>query len=315
MLLKTIAKISCFVILSALCSGIFTSCAFVSNPNKFAADSLYTPPKIIGKIKSADVTEASGFAASLCQQNVFWTHNDSGDDSYLFAFDLGGENLGTWRVASIQNIDWEDIALFKDKTGKCFIYIGEIGDNKLQRREHAIYRVAEPTVSDTTKSSTKKNSLPIDTHEVIRFVYPDFNQDAETLMIEPKSGDIYVVTKRVSGPAGVYRLKASFGGAETQLAEKITEIAVPAIPNGLITGGDISPDGKRVAVCDNFQAYEWALPETATTFDEIWKQSLVLIDLGKRTNGEAIAYSPSGESIYATSEGRNPPLIEVKRKN
>lgn len=316
MLLKTIAKIACFVILTAVPVCVLSSCTGVStNPNLSASNSAYESPKVIGKIKSPAIDESSGLAASRCQQNILWTHNDSGDDAYIYALDLEGTNKGTWRIANIENVDWEDIAAYKDKTGKCFLYIGEIGDNKLKRREHFVYRVAEPTISDTTALATRKNSLAIEAVETVRFVYPDFDQDAETLMVEPKSGDIYVVTKRVSGPAGVYRLKPTFGEAQIQRAEKMREISVPAIPNGFVTGGDISPDGRRMVICDYSQAYEWSLPETVSQFDEIWKQEPTRIDLGKRSGGESVCYSASGSSIFATSEGRNSSVIEAKRKN
>lgn len=315
MLLKTIAKISCFVILATAANGMLSSCAYVTtNRNEIASDSAYSSPKVIGKIKSADITESSGLAASRCQDNILWTHNDSGDNAYVYALDLEGNNKGTWRIANIENVDWEDIAAYKDKTGKCFLYIGEIGDNKLKRREHFVYRVSEPTISDTTALATRKDYLTIDAVETVRFVYPDFDQDAETLMVEPKSGDIYVVTKRVSGPAGVYRLKPDFGEAEIQRAEKLPEISVPSIPNGFVTGGDISPDGKRMVISDYTQAYEWSLPENVSQFEEIWKQEPARIDLGKRSGGESVCYSANGSSIFASSEGRNSPLIEVKLK-
>lgn len=315
MLMKTIAKMTRFVIPAAMSACLLSSCAHVStNPNPPPSDSPYEPPKIVGKIQSADITESSGLVASRCQENVLWTHNDSGDDAYIFALDLSGDNLGTWKIANAENIDWEDIAAYKDKSGKCFLYIGEIGDNKLRRREHAVIRVAEPSISDVTKSLSKKNSLTIDAFEVVRFVYPDFDQDAETLMVEPKSGDIYVVTKRVSGPSGVYRIKQNLASTEIQRAEKVTELSVPAIPNGFVTGGDISPDGRRMVICDYAQAYEWSLPDNGTQFEEIWKQEPTRIDLGKRSGGESVCYSPSGNSIFATSEGRNSPVIEAKRK-
>lgn len=315
MLLKTIAKISCFVILAVVFIGVSTSCTSgPANRLESNSDSAYSQPTIIAKIKSGDIVESSGLAASPCQESVLWTHNDSGDDAYIFALDLNGENLGTWKIANAENIDWEDIASYKDRTGKCSIYIGEIGNNKLQRHEHAVYRIAEPAVSDATKSSSRRNPLTIGAVEVIRFVYPDFEQDAETLMVEPKSGDIYVVTKRVSGPAGVYRLKPTFGATDIQRADKVTELSVPAVPNGFVTGGDISADGRRMVICDYAQAYEWSLPETATQFDEIWKLEPSRVDLGKRNTGESVCYSASGNSIFATTEGRNPPLIEVTRK-
>ncbi|MEP6786997.1 MAG: hypothetical protein ABJB40_01100 [Acidobacteriota bacterium] len=267
-----------------------------------------------GSIKSKDITESSGLAASRCQSNVLWTHNDSGDDAFIFAINTSGDNLGTWKVANAQNIDWEDIAAYKDKSGKCFIYIGEIGDNKVQRHEHVIYRIPEPLIVKENASSTRKDPLTAANAETVRFSYPDYEQDAETLMVNPKTADIYVVTKRISGPAGVYRIRPDFNNAEVQKAEKVAELSVPAIPNGFLTGGDISPDGRLLIICDYTEAYEFVLPENSTNFDDIWKVQPEPVDLGKRKGGESVTYNVDGTSIFAGSEGANSPVIEVKRR-
>lgn len=312
---KTIAKFSSFVI-SLTVAGLFLSaCAFVaSKTDQPAANPHYGPPTVTGNIKSEDITESSGLAASRCQSNVLWTHNDSGDDAFIFAINATGDNLGTWKVPNAQNIDWEDIATYKDKSGKCFIYIGEIGDNKAKRQEHAVYRISEPLIVRDNANSTRKDPLTTANAETVRFSYPDYDQDAETLMVNPKTADIYIVTKRISGPAGVYRIKPDFGNQEIQKAEKVAEISVPAIPNGLLTGGDISPDGRRVIICDYAQGYEFVLPETDANFDDIWKQTPEIVNLGERRQGEGISYNVDGTSIFATSEGRNSPVIEVKHK-
>ena len=136
-----------------------------------------------------------------------------------------------------------------------------------------MYRILEPDALHADHSSDRKNPLTSGTAEAVRFTYPDYNQDAETLMVHPASGDIYIVTKRVSGPAGVYRLRPDFESNTVDKLEKVAEISVPAIPNGLLTGGDISPDGKRVVLCDYTQGYEFRLPEGAANFDDIWQQS------------------------------------------
>ena len=217
----------------------------------------FGPPVVIGTIKSTDITESSGIAASRCQNGVLWTHNDSGDDAFIFAINFKGDNLGTWKIPNAQNIDWEDIAAYKDKSGKCFLYIGEIGDNKAKREEHAIYRVAEPIITPAGYNSTRQSPLAAENASVIRFSYPERNSDAETLMVDPKSGDIYVVTKHISGPAGVFRLKPVFDRGDLVKAEKVAELSVPSIPNGFLTGGDISPDGRHVIICDYTQAYEY----------------------------------------------------------
>lgn len=312
---KIIAKFFRFVIPLAYFCSLFTSCAnFTSNSPAISANSPFDPPRVIGTIKSRDITESSGIAASRCQNGVLWTHNDSGDEAFIFALSVTGENLGTWKVQNAQNYDWEDIAAFKDKAGKCFLYIGEIGDNKHKRPQHAVYRVPEPVIRASDNTSDRKSPLLTETAEALNFSYPDYNQDAETLMVHPKTGNIYVVTKRVSGPAGVYRLRPEFGLDEAIRAEKIAEISVPAIPNGFVTGGDISPDGRHVVICDYTQAYEWTLPEGDANFDNIWSVAPEAFELGKRSGGESIGYNVDGTAVFATSEKKNSPVIEVNRR-
>lgn len=312
---KIIAKFFLFVILAAAVATFFSGCTDLSsNADERLAGFNYLPPKVVGIIKSKEIEESSGVAVSRCQPNVLWTHNDSGDDAYIFAINTAGDSLGTWRVPNAENNDWEDIAAFKDSGGKCFIYIGDTGDNKGKRPEHAIYRVKEPTVTPEGADSNRKHPLATENAEMVKFRYPDYGQDAETLMVHPKTADIYVVTKRVTGPAGVYCLRRPrFDGSMLQI-EKVTDLSVPAIPNGFVTGGDISPDGRHVAICDYTQGYEWTLPDGDQDFDDIWKQEPETIDLGKREHGEAISYSVDGTSLFATSEHRNSPVIEIKRK-
>jgi hypothetical protein len=202
------------------------------------------------------------------------------------------------------------MAGIRDESGKCFLYIGDIGNNSRTKSEFTIYRVAEPQI--VSNSSNKKDPLVTAQAELLRFSYPDFRHDSETLMVHPQTGVIYVVTKRISGPAAVYRIEPNFGGV-TQ-AKKITDISVPAIPNGFLTGGDISPDGKRAVICDYIAAYEYALPDGAKDFDEIWTEKASVIELGDREQGEAIAYGADGNSIFTTSEKKNSPIIEARRK-
>jgi hypothetical protein len=274
----------------------------------------FKPPRTTGRIASKDITESSGIAASKCQPGVYWTHNDSGDDAFIFAINERGDDLGTWRVLNSENIDWEDIAEFRDPSGKCLIYIGEIGDNKIQRQVHAVYRVAEPTISDASTGTDLKHALSTEPAEQMKFSYPDHNYNAETLMVHPVTGDIYVLTKRFDGPSGIYKLKPAFGSDAVTIAEKLGELAVPNVPNGYLTGGDISPDGKHVAVCDYTAAYELTLPANAAAFDDIWKQKPIMIDRGELEQGEAVGYTPDGNELVLTSEKKHAPVIVVERQ-
>ena len=274
----------------------------------------YQSPKVIGKISSGEITESSGLVASHCNQNVFWTHNDSGNEALIFALTPDGKKLGTWKVQGAKNHDWEDVAAFKNSAGECFLYIGDIGNNARERGEFAIYRVKEPFVTGETNSG-RKNPLLTEPAEAIKFDYPEMRHDAETLMVHPQTRDIYILSKRISGASGVYRLAAANHRSDkTNRLEKIADFSVPAMPNGFLTGGAISPDGKRVIICDYFAAYEITLPANAKNFNDIWKEKPLKIELGERKQGEAICYSVDGKSIYATSEKRNSPIIEVRRK-
>lgn len=324
MLKRNIPKIFVSVIcFSAICA-IFSACLSISSNNSKSNDNTaaanrqqspdYDNPKVVGTIDSAEISESSGLVNSPCQSQILWTHNDSGDNAFIFALDKTGKKLATFKIEGAKNIDWEDLAIRKEPaTGECFLYIGEIGNNARSRSEFTVYKVKEPAVTGATDSS-KKNPLSTEAAEAIKFEYPDFRHDAETLLVHPSTGDIYVLSKRMSGASAVYKLKAGFDLSKTNTLEKITDFTVPAVPNGLLTGGSISPDGKRVVICDYFAAYEIVLPKSAKNFDEIWKQKPQKIELGQREQGEAIAYAADGKAIYATSEERDSPLIEVRRK-
>lgn len=321
MLKKTITENSTFVILLLFFCLISTSCFPVSsqlekksgeNRDNLSGD--YDKPKVAGTIESSEITESSGLAASPCQRDVFWTHNDSGNKAFIFAINSKGKKLATYSVTGAENRDWEAMAAFKDANGTCFLYIGDIGNNERFKSEFKIYRLREPEISGSAANSSKKNPLSTAAPDVIKFSYPDYRHDAEVLMVHPKTGDIYILSKRLTGASAVYKISGDYDLNKTNIPEKITDFSVPAIPNGLLTGGDISPDGKRVVICDYFSAYEIVLPENEKSFDEIWQQKPKIIELGEREQGEAICYSADGREIFATSEKRNSPVIQVKRK-
>ena len=270
-------------------------------------------PKVVGRIKSREIAESSGLVASRCNEGILWTHNDSRNGAFIYAIDNKGRKVGTWKVSGATNFDWEDIAASKNEKGECFLYIGDIGNNLRNRSELTIYRIKEPKVSKKARASDNEKPFRTKTAKAITFSYPKVRRNAETLMIHPKTGDIYILSKRLSGASGVYKLPANRAEGNDVL-QKVGDFSVPALPNGLLTGGEISPDGKRVILCDYFNAYEITLPDDEKNFDEIWKEDPSIIKLGKRDQGEAICYSPDATSIYATSENRNSPLIKVERE-
>ena len=313
---KTIAKFLSFVILFSIVTAGFSACSIGTNTLADGPDQngQFLAPTVVGRISNPDIIEASGITVSKCQPDVLWTHNDSGDEAFIYAVNPSGANLGTWRVKSAQNIDWEDIAEFKDSGGKCFIYIGEIGDNNLSRTVHTIYRVLEPSVTPDSSNTRQKNALETAPADSVSFSYADARHNAETLIVHPITGNIYVLSKSRTDLSSVYKIAPTFGSGVVQTVSYIAQIKVPSIPLGLLTGGDASFDGRRVVLCDYMDGYELTLPNGDNNFDDIWKQTPLRIDLGPRDTGEAVAYGPDGNTIFATTEGRKAPIIVVRRK-
>ena len=317
MLNRNITKITWFVILVFAGAVMTSSCGYfttggAAQTNRSGEVAEFETPIRAGVLRSPALKEASGIAASKCQADVYWAHNDSGDEALLYAIDGTGEHLGAWRVTGAKHRDWEDIATVRDQAGRCHILIGDIGNNELDAKLLSIYRVAEPAVGvpRPPAGAPPSESAPAET---LSFQYPDKRRNAETLLVHPASGDVYVLTKSKKEPVSVYKLRPDFSGSE-QRAVKIAEFGVPAVPNGLLTGGDISPDGKRVVLCDYVYGYELSLPALSGNFDDIWKEQPRRFGLGDRNVGEAVAYTPAGDAVIAISEEVNTPVFLVKRK-
>jgi hypothetical protein len=275
----------------------------------------YGSPTTIATIKEKSISESSGLVASRSTPGAYWTHNDSGDGPFIYAFDTRGDSLGIFRVTGATARDWEDIAAGPGpQRNKSYLYIGDIGDNNDSRPEVIVYRVAEPPLSSDTRNSSKKRPGSTEPAEALRLKYPDGNHDAEALLVHPTTGNIYIVTKVLLSNAGVYEATAPLSAGKLITMRKVGEAKVSSLFGGVITGGSISPDGHRVALCDYFQAYEMVLPANAADFNAIWKQRMTGIKLGKRKQGESITYRLDNKALLTTSEGKQAPLIQVERQ-
>jgi hypothetical protein len=181
------------------------------------------------------------------------------------------------------------------ETGTSYLYIGDIGDNTESRDSVVVYQVPEPSGETTAEAA-----------ELV-LTYPDGPHDAETLMVHPDTGDLYIVSKG-SDPV-VYVARAPLTSSMTM------EVAGKAKVSGLLpgpTGGDISSNGRRVVLSLYTGAVEYVLPPGAR-FDAIWRTNPDDVDLPAVAQREGIAYTLDGRSVVTTSEGRNPPVHRATR--
>jgi hypothetical protein len=134
-------------------------------------------------------------------------------------------------------------------------------------------------------------------------------------MVHPTTGDVYVVVKDAQA-AGVYKATAPLEASRVATMARVGTVRLGGGSRGLeqITGGDISPDGRRVAVSTYSRGYELELPRDAAAFDDIWGVSPVPVDLGPRVQGESVAYRLDGRALLATSEIAPSPLQQAERR-
>jgi hypothetical protein len=266
-----------------------------------AAAPSYGPGRLLADLKDEAITESSGLAASRRSDTLFWTHNDSGDKPVLYATDREGRALARFTVTGATARDWEDIASGPGPGGPA-LYIGDIGDNSRNRHDVVVYRVPEPVV-DAGRTGVVGQTAPA---ERFPYRYPDGTHDAETLMVHPRTGQIFVVSK-MEAPPVVYRFPMPLRPGQQVTLERVAALS-GVTP--LITGGDIAPDGQRAVVRDYFFAYEYRLP-AGRLFGEIFRGAPARITLPQEIQGEAIAYRRDGRALLTTSEGRPTPLHEL----
>jgi hypothetical protein len=277
----------------------------------------YGPAVLLGRIQDPSINESSGLVASRRNPGLYWTHNDSGDGPFLYCVRGQGESCGVWTVSGADARDWEDIAAGPGPVpGASYLYVGDIGDNLSDLEQVVVYRVAEPAVGPAQAGSTRAAPVPSEPAEVLRLRFPDGPHNAEALVVHPQTGDLYVVTKEEA--PGVYVARAPLDASRPTPLTRVAVLSIGAGEgrNGLITGGDISPDGQRVALCTYGYGYELEVPP-GQDFDAVWERDPRRVQLAFRAVGEAIAYRLDGKALLTTSEqplGSLTPLEQVERK-
>lgn len=245
-----------------------------------------------GLIEHKPIKEASGLAASRKNSQVLWTHNDSGGKNCVYALDTQGKHLGVYTIAGVTARDWEDIALGPGPiAGQDYLYIGDIGDNSARQSLKYIHRIPEPVVN--------AKQAPVDSTlagaETITVQYPDRPHDAETLMIDPLTKDLYIVSKQDTVSL-VYRAAFPQSTAETIKLEHVATLAF-----GGAVAGDISPAGDGILIKTYVMIYYWPRGKNENVWDALAKPPATMPYI-LEPQGEAVAWQAQGNGYYTLSE-------------
>lgn len=244
-------------------------------------------------ITDKQVNESSGIAASNAFPGTYYTHNDSGDTARFFRFDKSGAILSVQSLKGVKATDWEGMATAR-LGGRNYVYLGDIGDNNAVRRLIQVYRCEESSLGTISKFDSYSIS------------YPDGARDAEALMVHPKTGDIWIVSKVLSGKSRVYFLaRPRKTGSYTLKFVGEVRVGDPVPFGERVTDGAISHDGRFVALRTYTAIVEYA---AGSDFSKWYLGSSKRISPPFMVQGEAITYSLEDDALLVSSEGNPCPV-------
>lgn len=280
---KSAPKI-CWAGVAAVFTSVFAS-VFVSvlllvlAPAAVSANAPAT--EVICEFTDTRLSEISGMAPSALHQGVMWVHNDSGDDAKLYALQLDDCSLvGELTLRGVSARDFEGLAAGVDAKGRSVLWVGDIGDNRDSWTDVSIYRVREP-------EELGKKSAPVKRY---RFTYEDRPHNAETILADPNSQQIWIVTKQLAS-GSIYALPKKLKESGINIAKRIG----PA--TGLITDGAMKADGSGFVLRDYFDAQFFDGRPVGELAEEV--------ELPAQPQGEAIAWLPGENAVVISSEGDN----------
>jgi hypothetical protein len=239
--------------------------------------------RLMYRFKDARIKESSGIETSTRFRTITYTHNDSGDTSRFFAIGGHGGTVAVFTLRGATHYDWEDMSAGPRHT----LWFGDIGSNASNRGSISVYRVKEPT---RLKSRAIRYTR-------FKFQYSDGqSHNAETLLVNPRSGALMVVTKQLSG-AAFYRAKPPFKKTGVTTLKRVG----PAPGPGVVTAGSYSPDGKRFVIRSYGRAY---------FYKKVGARPYVM---GIPNGGESLAYARYRSGIVVGQEGVHAPVYRVRR--
>ncbi|WP_169948451.1 hypothetical protein [Microbispora sp. H11081] len=235
-------------------------------------------------IRDERIGESSGLAVSPTHKGIVYTHNDSGSGPRIYAIGPDGRTRATFTIGNAEARDWEGIAASTDRaTGRGVLWIADIGDNLDTWPDVSVYKVVEPrTMEDATLRATR-----------YRFRYADGPRNAEGVMVNPRTGRLYIVSKEFSG--GVYAAPAKLRTDRVNVLRRVGSAPIMA------TDAAYAPDGSSFVIRTYFSASVYRSPG----------ELIAHVTMPPLHQAESIAYTRDGRALLTGSEGKNSPVYRV----
>lgn len=246
--------------------------------------------------------EISGIAASLQNNNILYLNEDNGHPNEIYLTNNKGEDLGRLTIRHTYNRDWEDIAVGPGPAPKSnYIYVADIGDNNAWHCRMHIYRFREPdlkTVSFPVKKAIKNA-------DVITLQYPDKAHNAETILLDPLTRDLYIATKE-DDSTRIYVVRYP-----QSTSHKIVLEPVIMLPFRLVTSGNIASNGLEILLRSEDYYWYWKRSKGETVAAALKRPPQQITPVTNEPQGEAICFGPNQQGYFTCSEvsGKQQPVI------
>jgi hypothetical protein len=269
---------------------LLSTFAMVACGQETKMPSKFEKGKVLAELQNAKLKEVSGVASSIKNKGMLWTHNDSGNGPEIYLLNDRLDVVATCHLNGIENRDWEDIAVGPGPDpSKTYVYVGDIGDNKAAFPYKYIYRFEEPLVS------SGQSEIQVSSIDKIVFQLPDEIKDAESLMIDHRTRNLYVVSKR-EDPVYLYEIKFPYSTSDTLKASKVMSLPFPQI-----VSADYCSQRGDVLMKNYESVFYW---ENSANEDlvTLLKRQPVHVEYAEEPQGEAIAWAVDGSGFYTLSE-------------
>lgn len=237
-------------------------------------------------VSDIKLIEASGIADSKANPGFLWVEQDSGNPPDLTLLQHNGVVLKSVHLANTENRDWEDMALAPGPVaGKQYLYIAETGDNLLRYDDYAIYRLEEPAAATDTVQQVDR----------ISFLYPDGSHNAEAILVDPGTKDIYIITK-TDLHSKLFRLTYPYSTVEMNKA-----VEVGTLPYNYVVSAALAPNGHELVLKTYGNIYEYPRVP-GETFVQTLSKPYISLPYQQEPQGEAIVFDNNDSGYYTLSE-------------
>lgn len=250
-------------------------------------------------ITDGRLNESSGLVASLKYPGVVYTHND--EKGPILAINTTTcRTVGAFSVNNLRS-DPDPEAITLDRTtGK--IWFGDIGNghptqpkSMTDKKPEIKHRGWPARITVFNEPGSLSGTVST---QAINITFPGGDRNAEALLVNPKTGQGYIITKYAASE--VFKLPHPLrSGQATD-----TGVRIP----GWVTDATFTNDGKWILI--RYRTATDPAPDNVLVYNASW-QRVGSIAVPNVPQGESIAMERIGSVFLIGSEGKNSPLLRV----